>query len=290
MTAESAAPFGVFLVDKPAGPTSHGVLVGIRRQVGRGVKVGHAGTLDPFATGLLIVAVGRATRLLQFLTGHDKTYVARVRLGATSVTGDPEGPITPTGLPLPSQQAIADAVAALPSQTEQRVPAFSAVKVDGEALYRRARRGDEVPVTTRSIAIRSATLHATDPDGNWFDLEVTCAKGTYIRQVAVDLGEALGCGGYCETLRRTAVAGMRVDDAVSPEDVPGHGAIDIRQALEPMAAFELAADAYAAIVHGRPIVDPGVGAGPIALIHDNQVSAIAETDGLGHLKPRVVLV
>lgn len=290
MTADGAAPFGVFLVDKPAGPTSHGVLVGIRRQVGRGVKVGHAGTLDPFATGLLIVAVGRASRLLQFLTGHDKTYVARVRLGATSVTGDPEGPVTPTGAPLPSAQAVAAAVAALPAQTEQRVPAFSAVKIDGEALYRRARRGDEVPVTTRPIAIRSATLLSADPEGNWFDLEVTCAKGTYIRQVAVDLGEALGCGAYCEALRRTAVAGMRVEDAVAPEDVPGRGAVDIRRALEPMCAYDLDATGFAAIVHGRPVTDPGVGDGQVALVYDGRVAAIAAPDGIGNLKPRVVLV
>ncbi len=286
---DGAAPFGVYLVDKPAGPTSHGVLVTIRRNVGRGVKVGHAGTLDPFATGLLVVAVGRATRLLQFLTGHDKTYIARVRLGATSVTGDPEGPISPTGRPLPTASDVAAAVAALPSQTSQRVPAFSAVKVEGEALYKRARRGDEVPVTTRPIAIRSATLLETDPEGNWFDLEVTCAKGTYIRQVAVDLGDVLGCGAYCESLRRTHVAGLSVMDAVVPEDVPARGAVDLQAALAPMPARQISAAALEDIAHGRPIAALDGPLGPVALVHDGQVAAIAALDGAGHLRPRVVL-
>lgn len=288
---DTASQFGIYLVDKPAGPTSHDVVATIRRGLGRGVKVGHAGTLDPFATGLLVVAVGRATRLIQFLTGHDKTYTARVRLGATSRTGDPEGPIEPTGRPLPTTAQIRQAVDALPGQTTQRVPDYSAVKVAGEPLYKRARRGETIAERFRPIAIRDARLVAADPGGNWFDLTVTCSKGTYVRQVAVDLGEQLGCGGYCERLRRTAVGRMDVARATRPELVPGAGGVDPVDALAPMHMRHLGVGESDDVGHGRSIPrhadDPD---GPIGLIDAAGVlAAIAVASDAATVHPTVVL-
>lgn len=289
---ESTDLSGVYLVDKPAGPTSHDVLGPIRRRLGRGVKVGHAGTLDPFATGLLVLGVGRATRLLQYVVGHDKTYRARIRLGATSATGDPEGPIVPTGEPLPDESTISVAVGSLTQIREQQTPAYSAVKVDGERLHRRARRGETPETPVRSIVIHSATLLATDPAGTWFDLEMRCSAGTYVRQVAVDLGEMLGCGGYCETLRRTGVGELVVDDAVAPDDIPSRGRIDPRHALAPMPIFPVSVQECADIRHGRPVRGTaGIGHDPVALVDpDGAVVAVAEPDGCGHLRPRVVLI
>lgn len=280
------APFGLFLVDKPAGPTSHDIVAQIRRRLPKGTKVGHAGTLDPFATGLLIVAVGRATRLLQFLVGHDKTYVARVRLGATSATGDPEGPITPTGAPPAAVTAIAAAVANLVGAHTQATPMYSAVKVDGERLYRRARRGEQIATPERHVTIRTATVLAADPHGNWFDLQVTCSTGTYVRQLATDLGEALGVGGYCEALRRTAVAGLDVADAVLPEAVPDAGAVAPMLALAPMPSRSLTDGERTDVLHGRALA--GECAGEVALVHGDELVAIGVAAERG-IHPRVVI-
>lgn len=282
----TASTDGMYLVDKPAGPTSHDIVASIRRRLPRGTKVGHAGTLDPFATGLLVIAVGRATRLLRFVTGHDKTYRARVRLGATSVTGDPEGPVTPTDGPLPEPEAVVRLVAALPGRHQQRPPAYSAVKVDGERLYRRARRGEVAEAPPRTIVITSADLLGTDAEGKWFDLEVTCSSGTYIRQLAVDIGDRLGSGGYCEALRRTRIGTLDVRDAVEPDAVPAAGGVDTVRALDPMPAVAISEPERVEIGHGRPIV--GAGDGDVALVCAGALVAIGHA-GDGRIEPRVVL-
>lgn len=285
--SESAAPFGIWLVDKPAGPTSHDVVAGIREQVGKGVRVGHAGTLDPFATGLLVVLIGKATRLVQFLTTLDKAYRARIRLGATSKTGDPEGPITPTDTAIPDRSAVAEAVLALPGTHRQQVPALAAVKIDGEPLYRRTRRGEDVDLPEREITITAADMVADDLTDGWIDVQVTCSKGTYIRQLATDLGDTLGCGGYCEALRRTAVGAMRVDDAVAPTVVRAFGGIDPLVALAPMPQRTLDEQMARDICHGRAI--QGHADGPVMLVADRQLIAIGYPKGDGWLQPRIVL-
>ncbi len=281
------AAFGIWLVDKPAGPTSHDVVAAIRKNLGRSVRVGHAGTLDPFATGLLVVLVGKATRLVQFLTALDKSYRARIRLGATSETGDPEGPIMPTHAAIPDRATIADAVARLPGTRRQRVPGLAAVKVDGEPLYRRTRRGETAERPERDITITAARLSDVDVTTGWIDLEVTCSKGTYIRQLATDLGAELGCGGYCEELRRTGVGAMHVDDAVPPSAVRRHGGIDPRLALAPMAERMLDDQAARDIVHGRPI--DGDADGPVMLVANEGLVAIAYSRDDDRLWPKVVL-
>lgn len=286
MADPSDSPFGVWLVDKPAGPTSHDIVDRIRLGLPRGTRVGHAGTLDPFATGLLVVAIGRATRLVTYLTALDKTYRARVRLGAVSATGDPEGPITQTGAAIPARPLVESAVAVLPGVHRQRVPALAAVKVGGEPLYRRTRRGEAVERPEREIVVQEASLTADGLGDGWMELEVRCSKGTYIRQLVADLGEGLGCGAYCEELRRLAVGALRVEHAVAPADVAAHGGIDPLEALGGLPRRDLDEREAASIRHGRPI--PGEGPGPVALVHGGALLAIAHPRDDGTLRPKVV--
>ncbi|MDH3228031.1 MAG: tRNA pseudouridine(55) synthase TruB [Thermoleophilia bacterium] len=282
---ESHAP-RIWLVDKPQGPTSHDIVAQVRRAVGRRVKVGHAGTLDPFATGLLIVLVGRATRLARYLADLDKTYVAEIVLGRCSESGDPEGPITEGAAP-PQADEVDRAIQELEGVHDQLVPALSAVKVDGERLYARVRRGEAVPERpSREISITAARRIALSDDRRRLTVELGCSKGTYIRQVAVDLGERLGCGGYCDTLRRTAIGSLSVGDAVPPDAVGPHGGLPPHVALAHMTRRELNAEEARRVSHGEPL--EGDDQGTVALTHGERLVAVARGDG-SRLQPEVVL-
>lgn len=187
----------VLLCDKPAGITSHDLVRRVRRE--RGCKAGHAGTLDPFATGLLLVMLGDATRVQRFLTGLPKTYLATAQLGWHSSTGDPEGELTETGR-VPGSPA-------LPTGTvRQRVPMTSSVRVGGERLYRKARRGETVATPLRDVEVYRAKL--LDHDGEYARYEIECSSGTYVRTLIETLEDA-----YCSELRRTAIGPFRVEDA-----------------------------------------------------------------------------
>jgi tRNA pseudouridine55 synthase len=193
----TAGDGAVLLCDKPAGKTSHDIVLAVRRE--RGGKVGHAGTLDPFATGLLLVLIGRATRLQRFLTSLPKTYVARARLGWRSSTGDPDGELTETGRVPASLE--------LPTGTvRQRVPMTSAVRVGGERLYRKAHRGETVETPERDVEVYRAELLASDAESAEYEIE--CSAGTYIRTLIETLEDA-----YCAELRRTAIGLFRIEDA-----------------------------------------------------------------------------
>ncbi len=193
----SRAEGTVLLCDKPPGITSHAMVVRLRRE--RGCKAGHAGTLDPFATGLLLVLLGGATRLQRFLTAMPKTYLATARLGWRSSTGDPDGELTETGRRPDSLE--------LPSgKVRQRVPMTSAVRVGGERLYRKAHRGEEVETPEREVEVFRADL--LDHDDETARYEIECSTGTYVRTLVETLGDA-----YCSELRRTAVGPFRVEDA-----------------------------------------------------------------------------
>ncbi|HEX7244969.1 MAG TPA: tRNA pseudouridine(55) synthase TruB [Solirubrobacterales bacterium] len=187
----------VLLCDKPAGITSHDMVARVRRE--RGCKAGHAGTLDPFATGLLLVLLGRATRLQRFLTDLPKTYRARARLGWRSSTGDPDGELTETG-------AIPGLLGLPVGRVRQRVPMTSAVRVGGERLYRKAHRGETVRTPERDVDVYRAELLASDAQSAEYEIE--CSAGTYVRTLIETLGDA-----YCEELRRTAIGPFRVEDA-----------------------------------------------------------------------------
>jgi tRNA pseudouridine55 synthase len=187
----------VLLLDKPAGKTSHDVVAAVRRE--RGVKAGHAGTLDPFATGLLLVLLGTATRLQRFLVGLPKTYLATARLGWTSTTGDPEGELTETGV-IPGSLA-------LPTGTvRQRVPMTSAVRVGGERLYKKAHRGETIETPVRDVEVHRAELLSSG--GGFAHYEIECSAGTYVRTLVETLGDA-----YCSDLRRVAVGPFRIEEA-----------------------------------------------------------------------------
>jgi tRNA pseudouridine55 synthase len=198
--SDAPADAGLLLCDKPAGITSHDVVAQTRRRLGRGVKVGHAGTLDPFATGLLIVLVGRATRIQRFVMALPKQYVVTARFGAVSTTGDPEGEITvtdrvPSGdLPLPT------------GVVRQRPPAYSAIKIGGRRAYKLARAGETFEIPEREVTVhRFEELRRA---GSERDFLIECSSGTYVRSLIADLGDA-----YCTALRRTRIGAFDVSDA-----------------------------------------------------------------------------
>lgn len=214
---------GLVVVDKPAGWTSHDVVGRCRRLYGTR-KVGHAGTLDPMATGVLVLGVGRATRLLTFLVGYDKAYDATIRLGQTSLTDDAEGEITaradPAALAAVDEERLAAAVAGLTGEISQVPSAVSAIKVKGERSYARVRAGEDVELAARPVTVQRFAVHdqrrTTADDGTpVLDLDVTVevSSGTYVRALARDLGAALGTGGHLTALRRTRVGGLTLDVA-----------------------------------------------------------------------------
>lgn len=211
---------GVVNLDKPVGPTSHDMVALVRRLSGER-RVGHAGTLDPLASGVLPVLVGAATRLSEELSGGTKRYEATVRLGARSQTDDAQGPVTPSGAALPGQEVVIDALEAFRGTYDQLPPTFSARKVGGQIAHRAARAGDPIDVPPRRVTVESLDLVSLESADGLLDLrlDITCTAGTYVRSIARDLGEALGCGGYLSALRRTEAAGLRVDAAWSPEDL-----------------------------------------------------------------------
>lgn len=280
-------PPRAILVDKPAGPTSHDVVATCRRALGR-PRTGHTGTLDPFATGLMVILVGRATRLAPYISGLDKTYLAGIRLGARSESGDPEGPITQGG-PLPDEAALRSALAAMEGESEQQVPALSAVKVEGERLYARTRRGEQVERPTRKVVVERADLVSYDPMSGHALVEIRCGSGTYVRQLAADLGERIGCGAYCHDLRRTEVGELSVAGAIPPEQVvPGCG-VDPVEVLGHLPRVDLDDRAADDVAHGRAVAGAPMGTSePVALAHAGALLAVAEPSA-GRLKPRVVL-
>jgi tRNA pseudouridine55 synthase len=200
---------GILLIDKPAGITSHDVVARVRRALG-GVRTGHAGTLDPFATGLLLVLVGRATKSQQTLMALRKRYETVAQLGATSSTGDTEGEVTQTGKLPPDPPALPT------GEVRQRPPVYSAVKIGGERAYRRARRGERVEMPERIVTVHRFVQQWRAPDDERAGLEragfeIECGSGTYVRSLIADLHDA-----YCLQLRRTAIGPFQVADAVQP--------------------------------------------------------------------------
>jgi tRNA pseudouridine55 synthase len=279
---------GVFLVDKPAGPTSFDVLRQLRPALGR--KLGHAGTLDPFATGLLLVLAGGATRLATHLSGLDKSYRAVIQLGATSATLDREGELTHTGESTDAR-ALREAAASLTGVIEQRVPWASAVRVDGERSYTRMRRGETAPPPPRTVRIDRLDVLAFDHDQQRATVEVACSKGTYVRQIAADLGDATGAGGYCLELRRLTIGGFSVDRAGTPEqiagDPDGRWHVSARDALAHMPERALDDDEMEHIRHGRAVATRDE-RGAVRLVHDGDLVAIAAPGDRG-LQPTMVL-
>jgi tRNA pseudouridine55 synthase len=258
---------GVVLHPKPPGVSSHDVVASVRRRQPPGTKVGHAGTLDPFATGLLLVLVGRATRAQRWFMALPKRYRAVARLGWRSDTGDPEGRLEHTGR-LPADLSIPT------GELLQRPPAFSAVKVGGERLYRRARRGDAVDAAARPVTVHRAELLWRTGERAAFEIE--CSSGTYVRQLVAELGDA-----YCESLERTRVGPFRLEDADPDRLVP------LAEALRFLPRLELDPAEAERASHGVAVPARDAGGDAVALLHDGALVAIAEPRA-GALKPVVV--
>jgi tRNA pseudouridine55 synthase len=285
---------GFVVVAKPAGITSHDVVARLRR-LARTRRVGHGGTLDPMATGVLVVAVGRATRLLTYVSGSDKSYDATIRLGRATTTDDAEG--EPTGgasADAVTDDAVRVGLAALTGEIQQVPSSVSAIKVNGVRAYKRIRDGDEVRLAARPVTVYRLDCLAIRRSGGLLDVDVSldCSTGTYVRALARDLGAALGVGGHLTALRRTRVGGFTLAEAATLEELAER---DDPVALPmPAAADRLLprrdvdADAAARLAHGAPLPAAGL-TGPYAVFGPDGalLAVVAERGGLA--RPEVVV-
>ena len=288
---------GLIVVDKPGGMTSHDVVARVRR-LARTRRVGHGGTLDPMATGVLVIGVNRATRLLTYVIGQRKSYLATVRLGQATVTDDAEGDVTATA----SAAGVADAAirAGLAAQTGEidQVPsAVSAIKINGQRAYKRVRDGEDVDLPPRRVTVhRLDVLGIRRPDGLDVvdvDIDVTCSSGTYIRAIARDLGRALGVGGHLTALRRTAVGELTLAEASTlaeletrAPDVVGLSMADAARRAFP----ERTATAEEARIlsHGGPLEPAGI-AGPYAVFDEAGAVLAIVSERAGRARAEIVL-
>ena len=289
---------GLIVVDKPGGMTSHDVVARIRR-LAKTRRVGHGGTLDPMATGVLVIGVGRATRLLTYVIGAAKSYAGTIRLGQTTVTDDAEGDVTATiAAGHVTDAQITAGLAALTGEIDQVPSAVSAIKINGQRAYKRVRDGETVEIPSRRVTISTLEILAVrrdEPDVIDVDVDVTCSSGTYIRAIARDLGAGLGVGGHLTALRRTRVGGFSLAQAqtldelaATPQDeaVPvlplaaaARAVLPVRELTEPEAR---------ALSYGQGVDDGGEQDGPVAAIGPDEVLvAVVERRG-PRLRPAVV--
>ncbi len=297
---------GVLVLDKPIGPTSHDIVALVRRLSGVR-RVGHGGTLDPFAAGVLPVFLGRATRMVEYHMADEKAYRALVSFGARSTTDDLDGELTPSEVPPPDREAVNAALGSLRGWIEQVPPDHSAVRIGGRRAYEMARRGAKPELKPRRVEIRALDLVAWDdadrsrPTGT---LEVRCSAGTYIRAIARDLGERLGTGAYLSALTRTASGPFRIEDAhsldtarrVLAEGRAGELVLAPDVGLEAYPRLELGAEDLATLAKGQPVrhsVARELSAGPAGLLRvvdeEGRLAAMARHDG-GKLHPEKVFL
>ncbi|MEE8148769.1 MAG: tRNA pseudouridine(55) synthase TruB [Longimicrobiales bacterium] len=291
-----AALDGLLPVDKPVGPTSHDVVAWGRRALSTR-RVGHTGTLDPFASGLLLLCVGRATRLAEYISALDKSYEATARLGASTDTHDLQGTVTAESdlWRSVSRDQIEDALAGLRGAIDQVPPQFSAKKVDGEAMHKRARRGERVELAPVKVGVHELTVAAYDPPE--VTLHVTCSSGTYVRALARDLGGALGTGAHLTALRRTGVGGFDVKRALPGAELQGGASperltefwVSPTRALGHLEAVEVTADDARHLAMGQWLeIEAALPEGePIAVTEDGRLIAVAVLED-GRLRPRKV--
>ena len=284
---------GILPVDKPIGPTSHDIVLGVRRALGES-RVGHTGTLDPFASGLLLLCLGRATRLSQYLTGLDKEYLASVQLGLRTTTDDGEGSTLEEGAGWRdlSGAEVEEALSTLRGTLLQTPPLFSAKKVGGEAAHRRARRGEALDL--RPVEVTVHELELVGLSLPLLDLRVHCSSGTYVRSLARDLGERLGVGGYLAALRRTRVGSFRVEDATPPRALTdAHvllaALIDPARALAHMPSVDVDAEDARRLAHGQAVAAPHSLPvdGPVLALRGGSLVAVVSREG-GTIRPRKV--
>jgi tRNA pseudouridine55 synthase len=276
-------PDGLLLIDKPGGITSHDAVAAVRRVL-QTRKVGHAGTLDPMATGLLVIGVGRATRLLRFLGDLPKDYEGTMRLGIETTTLDAEGESVRTMPVDADDDAIQAAMTAKLGASAQRPPAFSAVKVDGRKLYDAARKGEHLEAPARIV--RVDRFERTGRDGPDVSFACSVSGGTYVRVLAADVGAALGCGAHLTALRRTAIGPFTVETATSPDD-PGEP-LPLERAVTHLPRFDLEHEEAIAAGHGR-ILAPAAIEGPYGVYDpDGRLIGVYRDDG-AKARPLVIL-
>ena len=292
----SAAMLGVVNLDKPVGPTSHDMVDLVRRLTGMR-RIGHAGTLDPLASGVLPILVGAATRFSDDLTGGPKRYEAVIRLGIRSATDDGQGPLEVGAIP-PDPAGVAAALALFVGTFEQRPPDFSARKVGGAVAHRAARAGTPIEAALRRVTVDAIDLLGTELGDGWLDArcDIRCGAGTYIRSIARDLGDRLGCGGHLHALRRTEAAGLDASDAIGPDQLEQLAtAHRLDEALLPVASLLhlpqllLGGDEARRFLHGSAVRMRGEGgAGRHAVFSDGTLLGIGVLHD-GMLEPRTVI-
>lgn len=287
---------GLLVIDKPGGMTSRDVVNRVQWWFPRGTKVGHTGTLDPLATGVLVVCVGAATRLAGLVQGMGKSYRTRFRLGARSNTADADGTVTPVpGATPPTAAQVRSALASFVGQIEQVPPAFSALKLGGERAHDLARRGKEVSLAPRAVRVDAVRLLGYD--WPFADVMIDCGKGTYIRSIARDLGERLGCGGLVETLRRTRVGPFTVGQGVGVDMAPEVGRAKLLPMAEATAGLiqvRLDADGVRRFRRGQAVTPTGIEGsleGAAAAVLDGQgvLVGIGTVETGSRVRPTLVL-
>ena len=277
-------------MDKPAGMTSHDVVQRVRRTLGIRAA-GHTGTLDPFATGLLVVLLGRATRLARFIEGQPKRYLATARLGVQTTTDDLTGQViatTPTDQI--TESGLREELSRFLGTQPQQPPQFSAKRVEGERSYRKARRGEAVTLADISVTVHGIELLDYHPPDLTFRALVSA--GTYMRAIARDLGQRLAVGAHLIALRRETIGSLRVEDAFSLEQLAPGAVLPAHAVLPDLPSVDLAEADRQAVLHGRAVVDGGMAAqrvgGTVALLAAGQLIGVAEVVD-GWLRPKVVL-
>jgi len=294
VTVESTVADGLVVVDKPAGWTSHDV-VARTRKLARTRRVGHAGTLDPMATGVLVLGIGKATRLLGHLALTDKAYDATIRLGVSTLTDDAEGePVSTTPAGHIEDAAIGSAISALTGDIAQVPSSVSAIKVNGERAYKRVRDGDTVELAARPVTVSVFAVRAARRTADFIDLDVTveCSTGTYVRALARDLGAALGVGGHLTALRRTRVGPYELAQAHTLEALEkSFELLPIADAVR--AAFpvrEVDAEQARVVGHGGPLPALGLADGPVAVLGPDGTFLALVEERNGVAKPVAVFV
>ena len=275
---------GLLLVDKPAGMTSHDVVAIARRALGVR-RIGHAGTLDPFATGLLVLLVGKATRLLPFLDGEPKVYDATLRFGAETDTDDATGTVTREAA-LPDDRAVTEAIASLTGPIQQHPPAYSAKQLDGQRAYKAARAGMPLELPAFPVTVHSWTVR--EHSGSDWRVTISCGGGTYVRALARDVGRLANSAAHLTELRRTGSGPFQVSSAATMDTVSASALLPMRDAVPSLPAEKLDDAALTNARHGRPV--PATVEGHLAALVDAEGALVAVGERFGDAwHPRLVL-
>jgi tRNA pseudouridine55 synthase len=285
-----AAIDGVLVIDKPAGMTSHDVVDAVRRRFGTR-RVGHGGTLDPGATGVLVLGLGRATRFLSYAQSSIKRYRTTAVFGMTTTTQDASGEVIERSEARPTEAEVVAAAEKLTGDLEQLPPMVSAVRIGGERLYEKARRGEEVERATRPVTIYELVVESFSTEPPEAVLDVRCSAGTYVRTLVHDLGALLGCGAHLRNLRRTEASGFTEADAVGLDDVTERNLLPLVDAVRGLARVEIDHEAARLVAHGRRLAMPSEQFGEgehLAVIHDADLVAVYVRNGDELVPERVV--